>query len=69
STVKAGSFDQVVNSIKVWHEALQQVRDQAVQGGCNMEMLDFIEDKFQRADAAGFSEQDMAALIKVFAPA
>lgn len=69
STVKAGSFEQVVNSIKVWHEALQQVRDQAVQGGCNMEMLDFIEDKFQRADAAGFSEQDMAALIKVFAPA
>ena len=68
-TVKTGSFDRVINSVRVWHEGLQQVRGQAALGQCNTELLDFIDDKFQRAAACGYSELDMAAMIKVFAPA
>lgn len=69
ATVKAASFDQVINSVSVWNQGLQQVRGQAAQGRCNTETLDFIDDKFRRAAAAGYSEEDMAALIKVFAAA
>lgn len=65
----AGKFDQVVNSVRVWNDALQQVLGQAEQDRCNTELLDYFDDKFRRAEAAGFGEQDMAALIKVFAPA
>jgi len=68
-TVKAASFDQVVNSVNVWRLALQQVRSHAAQGRCNTELLDYLDDKFQRAEAAGYSEEDLAAMIKVFAPA
>ena len=68
-TIKAGSFDKVINSVRVWHEGLQQVRGQAVEDNCNTEVLDFVNDKFRRADADGYSEQDMAAMIKVFASA
>lgn len=69
STIDSRSFDQVTNSIKVWNDALQQVLDQAAQGKCNTEVLDFIEDKFRRAAAAGYGDQDLAAMIKLFASA
>ena len=66
SAVSANSFDQVVNSIQVWNDALQQVREQAANSHCNTELLDYLDDKFRRAEAAGYADLDMAALVRLF---
>ncbi len=65
-TIHENSFEDPVNTVKVWHDALRHIQIQARDTSTNREVLDFIADKFQRAQAAGYAEQDMAAMIKIF---
>jgi len=65
NTIYKETFSDPVNSIKVWSGALHHLRIQAKQTDTNTEVLDFIEDKFQRAKTAGIEEEDLAALIKL----
>ena len=55
-----------INTVKVWQEALHHVQNHAKELGINTEVLEFIADKFQRAKSAGYEEEDLAALIKIF---
>ena len=65
-TVQNGSYADPINSIKVWYEALHHLTDQANATNTNDEILRFIADKFQRAIDAGYEEEDLAAIIKIF---
>jgi len=66
NTIHTNTFSDPVNTVKVWEEALHHIQIHAKELGTNSEILDFIADKFQRAQSAGYEEEDLAALIKVF---
>ena len=66
NTIQTNTFSDPVNTIKVWKEALHHIQIQARETGANCEVLDFIENKMQRAYSAGYEKEDLAALIKVF---
>ena len=65
-TIHTNTFTDPVNTVKVWKEALHHIQTHAKVLGTNSEVLDFIADKFQRAQTAGYAEEDLAALIKIF---
>lgn len=66
NTIHGKSFHEPINTINVWNEALHHIQVQAQETGTNNEILEFIADKFKRAQSAGYGEEDIAALIKVF---
>jgi 3-hydroxyisobutyrate dehydrogenase-like beta-hydroxyacid dehydrogenase len=66
NTIHDNTFTDPVNTVNVWKEALHHIQTHAKQLGTNHEVLDFIEAKFERAQSAGYGEEDLAALIKVF---
>lgn len=66
NTIQTNTFTDPVNTVKVWKEALHHIQVQAHETGANSEVLDFIDNKFQRAYSAGYEKEDLAALIKVF---
>lgn len=66
NTIHNKTFTDPVNTVKVWQEALHHIQIQAQETGTSSEVLEFIADKFQRAISAGYAEEDLAALIKVF---
>ena len=66
NTIHTNTFNDPINTVKVWNEALHHVQSHAKELGINTEVLDFVADKFQRAQSAGYMEEDLAALIKIF---
>ena len=66
NTIHTNTFDDPVNTVKVWQDALHHVQTHAQELGVNNEVLEFIADKFQRAQSAGYEKEDLAALIKIF---
>jgi 3-hydroxyisobutyrate dehydrogenase-like beta-hydroxyacid dehydrogenase len=66
NTIHTNTFNDPINTVKVWKEALHHVQTHAQELGINNKVLDFIADKFQRAESAGYAEEDLAALIKIF---
>lgn len=65
--VASGQYDNPPNTLVVWHAALQRIQDHAREAGLNCEIPDFAATFFQRAIAAGFGEEHVAALVKVSA--
>ena len=65
NTIYKETFSDPINSIKLWADALHHLQIQAKATNTNSEVLDFIEDKFQRAKTAGIEEEDLAAIIKL----
>jgi len=66
NTIHTNTFTDPINTVNVWKEALHHIQTHAQELGTNSEVLDFIAEKFQRAQAAGYEEEDLAALIKIF---
>lgn len=66
NTIHTNTYTDPVNTVKVWKEALHHIQTHAKELGTNSEVLDFIADKFQRAQSAGYEEEDLAALIKIY---
>ena len=52
-------------SIRIWEECIQRIQSQARDTQMNSELPDFLSSIFKRAGAAGYGEEDLAALIKV----
>ena len=52
-------------SIRVWEECIKRIQSQARDAGISSEFPDNISGVFKRAIAAGYGEEDLAALIKV----
>lgn len=66
NTIHTNTFTDPINTVNVWKEALHHIQTHAKELGTNSEVLDFIADKFQRAQSSGYEEEDLAALIKIF---
>ena len=66
NTIHTNTFTDPINTVNVWKEALHHIQIHAQELGANSEVLDFIADKFQRAQSSGYEEEDLAALIKIF---
>jgi 3-hydroxyisobutyrate dehydrogenase-like beta-hydroxyacid dehydrogenase len=69
NTIHNNDFDNPVNTVKVWKEALHHVKTQAQADGINTEVLDFIGKKFEDTVSAGHGDEDLAAVIKILQPA
>jgi len=65
-TIHSETFTDPINTVNIWNEALHHIQIQAKDTGANNEVLEFIAEKFQRARAAGYEEEDLAAIIKIF---
>jgi len=63
--IRSGEFGDPGATLEVWRAALGRVRDQATGSGINSEIPDLIASLFDRAIAAGYGEEDVAAVIKV----
>lgn len=48
-----------------WHKTALNIRRQAQDLGINHEIPDFVGDLLQRAIAAGYGDEDIAAVVKV----
>jgi 3-hydroxyisobutyrate dehydrogenase-like beta-hydroxyacid dehydrogenase len=66
NTIHTNTYTDPINTVNVWKEALHHIQTHAKELGTNSEVLDFIADKFQRAQSSGYEEEDLAALIKIF---
>ncbi len=66
NTIHTNTFTDPINTLKVWKEALHHIQIHAKVLGTNSEVLEFIADKFERAESAGYEKEDLAALIKIF---
>lgn len=66
NTIHTNTFSDPINTVKVWKEALHHIQNHANELSINSEVLEFIADKFERAQSAGYEGEDLAALIKVF---
>lgn len=70
-TIHAGSFDQISKSgasVDVAAEAVTGLYDHAVSVGINSELPSLMREWVKRAQAAGYGEQETAAVIKVLRP-
>lgn len=63
--VHSGKFSEAGATLTVWDGALQGIQNQAKNSKINSEVPDFISSLFKRAIAAGYGEEDFAALIKI----
>jgi 3-hydroxyisobutyrate dehydrogenase-like beta-hydroxyacid dehydrogenase len=63
--IDSGDFANPGATLTVWESALQGVVSQARDAGINSEIPDLISSLFKRAIAAGYGEEDVAAVIKV----
>jgi 3-hydroxyisobutyrate dehydrogenase-like beta-hydroxyacid dehydrogenase len=58
-------YDDPGATIAVWNAALTRIRRQAASAGIAGDVPDFIASLFDRAIAAGYGEQDVAALFRI----
>lgn len=63
--VHSGKYQETGATLTVWDGALQRIQTQAQDSEINREVPDFISSFFKRAIAAGYGEEDVAAIIKV----
>lgn len=63
--IHSGSFDDADATLGVYEKVVQRLRSQADDTRINGEIPEFISRTFERALAAGYSNEDVSALIKV----
>jgi len=69
ATIHSGRFENPTATLGVWYAALKRIQTHARDAGINCEVPDFAAGFFKRALAAGYGEEDVAALVKVLRPA
>ena len=63
--IHSGSFDDADATLGVYEEVVQRLRSQADAARINGEIPEFISRIFKRALAAGYSNEDVSALVKI----
>jgi 3-hydroxyisobutyrate dehydrogenase-like beta-hydroxyacid dehydrogenase len=63
--IEEDRYDDPGATITVWNAALTRIRRQAASAGIAGDVPDFIGSLFDRAIAAGYGDQDVAALFKI----
>ena len=65
NAIHAKTFENPGATLRVWHEALRRIQDQAGDAGINSEFPDFMAGILKRAIAAGHGGEHIAAMYKV----
>ena len=63
--VKKNAFANPRATLSVWNAGLRHIIDQARDANINSEVPDFVASILDRAEAAGYGEEDIAAMVKV----
>lgn len=63
--IKSDAFKNPTATLKVWNSALRRIRTQASDMGIKCEVPDFVGNILNRAEAAGYGEEHIAAMVKV----
>ena len=63
--VSKGAFSSPSATLSVWNAALRRLQEQARDAGINSEVPDLVAGILDRADAAGFGAEHIAAMVKV----
>ena len=63
--VRDDAYENPPASLSIWCAAFRRILDHAQEGGISPEIPDFAAGLFERATAAGYGKEDVAALIKV----
>lgn len=67
-TIHSGRFENPTAPLSVWYAALRRIQTHARDAGINCEVPAFAAGFFERAIAAGYGGEDVAALVKVLRP-
>lgn len=65
NTISENDFSDPSVTVNVYRNVLQHITDCAAEGGVEREILDNLKKLLDRAQSAGYGEEDIAALIKV----
>lgn len=63
--VRTNGFSNPPATLSVWNAALRRLQEQARDVGINSEVPDLVSDILDRAEAAGFGAEHIAAMVKV----
>src|SRR5258706_3090773 len=63
--VSKGAFSNPPATLSVWNAALRRLQEQARDAGINREVPDLVSGILNRAEAAGFGAEHIAAMVKV----
>jgi 3-hydroxyisobutyrate dehydrogenase-like beta-hydroxyacid dehydrogenase len=63
--VRKGAFSNPPATLSVWNAALRGLQEQARDAGINHEVPDLVSGILNRAEAAGFGAEHIAAMVKV----
>lgn len=66
--IQSGDFAVSQSPMRINIEATERIARVARQAGISTEFPSFVAELFRRADAAGYGNEELAALIKVFRP-
>jgi 3-hydroxyisobutyrate dehydrogenase-like beta-hydroxyacid dehydrogenase len=66
AVIQSGNFEISESPLKISVEATERLAQAAREGGINSEFPEFASGFFKRAAAAGYENEEVAALIKVF---
>ena len=64
-TIRTQSYENPAAALKVWNAALRIIQEQARDCGIGSEFPDFVAGILDRAETAGYGEEDIAAMIKI----
>ena len=64
-TIRTQSYENPTATLKVWNAALRMIQEQARDCGIGSEVPDFVGGILDRAETAGYGEEDIAAMIKI----
>ena len=64
-TIRTQSYENPTATLKVWNAALRMVQEQARDCGIGSDVPDFVGGILDRAEAAGYGEEDIAAMVKI----
>jgi 3-hydroxyisobutyrate dehydrogenase-like beta-hydroxyacid dehydrogenase len=65
AVIRDGTYADSTATLDVWAAALDQIRTQGREAGMNTEFPDFCAGLFQRAQAAGYGQDNVMSLLKV----
>jgi 3-hydroxyisobutyrate dehydrogenase-like beta-hydroxyacid dehydrogenase len=63
--IHSGNFANPTATLRIWRSALQPIRQQARDAGINSTFPDQVDQLLAKAEAAGYAEENVMAIVKV----
>jgi len=65
TVISTDGYENCTATLKVWRAALQHILEQGKDAGINTGFPDHVDNLLQRAEAAGYGEENIMAMVKV----